>query len=156
MDDVVARLARAPLAVYVYPSRPWLENERIHHMERHRRTKQWRGDWTVLGLAQPIRPALPVVLVVDLDVARRGGKLPDPHAMSPAVKAAVDGLVDAGVLPDDGPDEVLAIVFRAAQWARRDAVGISVHALGERALPVDAGAALPGEIDPEAPDAVGP
>lgn len=154
MDDIAARLLQAPLVRYVYPGKPWLENERIHHMERARRTKRWRSDWHILGLAQPARPALPVVLVVDLDVARRAGKLPDPHAMSPSVKAAVDGLVDAGVLPNDGPNEVAAIVFRAAQWAARDAVGISVHALGER-LPVEPGPALPAEVDPESPDATG-
>ena len=35
------------------------------------------------------------------------------RACAPAVKAALDGIVDAGVLPDDGPAFVWAVTYRA-------------------------------------------
>lgn len=39
--------------------------------------------------------------------------LPDLGACFPAVKAAIDGLVDAGVLVDDGPAYLRRLIFEA-------------------------------------------
>lgn len=36
----------------------------------------------------------------------------DPHNWQPSVKAAVDGLVAVGVLPDDNADHLLLTIFR--------------------------------------------
>jgi hypothetical protein len=41
------------------------------------------------------------------------GRLPDADAISPTVKAIVDGLVDAGILEDDGPRFVLGYDYDA-------------------------------------------
>lgn len=45
------------------------------------------------------------------------GRLQDTAACLPAVKAAVDGIVDAGVVPDDDGTHVRSIVFLPARRA---------------------------------------
>lgn len=42
---------------------------------------------------------------------QKGGRLQDTGACHPAVKAAIDGIVDAGVLLDDSPQYVKSIRF---------------------------------------------
>lgn len=42
----------------------------------------------------------------------------DTGACHPAAKAAIDGIVDAGILPDDSPQYVREIIFRAPQIGR--------------------------------------
>jgi hypothetical protein len=42
---------------------------------------------------------------------QKGGRLQDVSACNPAVKAAIDGLVDAGVMQDDSPEFLTAITF---------------------------------------------
>jgi hypothetical protein len=42
---------------------------------------------------------------------QKGGRSQDVGACNPAVKAAIDGLVDAGILPDDSPEFVRSLVF---------------------------------------------
>lgn len=58
----------------------------------------------------PLRP--PVVVVVE-HLRKNRGSMPDTGAPILAVKAVIDGLVDAGVLPDDGPDVVQRLTFDA-------------------------------------------
>jgi hypothetical protein len=41
----------------------------------------------------------------------RDGRTQDVGACYPAAKAAIDGLVDAGVIPDDGPQYVTRLTF---------------------------------------------
>ena len=52
--------------------------------------------------------------------------MPDVAACYPAVKAAIDGLVDAGVVPDDGPFNVMRITFRAPEIANRDGLRLRI------------------------------
>jgi hypothetical protein len=42
---------------------------------------------------------------------QKGGRLQDVGACNPAVKAAIDGLVDAGILPDDSSEYVRSLIF---------------------------------------------
>ena len=51
------------------------------------------------------------VSVRPIQRADRGGPLADVAGHAPAVKAVIDGLVDAGLLPDDGPDHLLSVRF---------------------------------------------
>lgn len=91
-------------------------NKRQHHMVRARLTKAIRDAAHMLTLADRV-PALKRAHVVceyrPPDRRRR-----DVHNLYPSAKAAVDGLVDAGVLPDDsdeyltGPDMRLGVVIR--------------------------------------------
>jgi hypothetical protein len=43
--------------------------------------------------------------------AQKRGRLQDTAACNPSVKAAIDGLVDAGVVPDDTGQHVREITF---------------------------------------------
>ena len=49
------------------------------------------------------------VIVTPLHRDRRSPQ--DCGACSPAAKAAIDGLVDAGVLPDDNPQHLVAVLY---------------------------------------------
>jgi hypothetical protein len=87
-----------------YERRPWLINaERSSgmggHYGRARLTQEWRTQFAQLCAVQKVRPML-WVLVEVLQVCATN-RLPDPGACLPAAKAAIDGLVDAGVIPDD-------------------------------------------------------
>lgn len=42
----------------------------------------------------------------------------------PAAKAAIDGIVDAGVLPDDTPAHVLSLTFRPPVYGHPDALAV--------------------------------
>lgn len=95
------------------PARPWSVNERIHWARRADLTRIWRGTTTMHTRAwharnrsvwnrHKDRPALVCVEIPFPDRRRR-----DPHNYAgTVVKAIVDGLVDAGLWPDDTPDWV--------------------------------------------------
>ena len=83
-------------------------NDRGHWSRGHRLTKHWRQLATIYARKERI-PALDrarIVVTFHKPTRRRY----DPANYYPTVKAIVDGLVDAGVLPDDdglhlvGPD----------------------------------------------------
>lgn len=94
-----------------YPVRPWsLNDERRSDWHVHRRrTAQWRKDFAVLARAAGL-PRLDVVAVHAWPAHARG-VLPDTAACVGPVKAAIDGLVDAGVLPGDTGRHVTSITF---------------------------------------------
>lgn len=45
-------------------------------------------------------------------------RLADPDGISG--KAAIDGLVDAGILPDDSAKEIQAVIFSQVRVSRKD------------------------------------
>lgn len=83
-------------------------NQRLHHMERARRSKLARnaGAMTVLAWNAPAMTRAHVTVTVSWPDGRRR----DVHNLFPTIKAHIDGFVDAGLLPDDddkhliGPD----------------------------------------------------
>jgi hypothetical protein len=97
--------------------RPWLLNEERAggtrgvggHYGRARLVKAWRDAYAGLCLEQRV-PALQWVKVEALQ-ACRDGRMPDIGAAFPAVKAAIDGVVDAGVIPDDNAAYLHALTF---------------------------------------------
>jgi crossover junction endodeoxyribonuclease RusA len=102
------------------PSRRMLlsANQRLHWAERGRRTAYWRdlaghallAERRALGLPNPaMRRAHVVVTLTWPDHARR-----DVGNYSPTAKALVDGLVDAGWLPDDSDDHLTGPDLRRA------------------------------------------
>lgn len=88
------------------PERAWsLNTERRHHWSwRHRRAREWRDAAFWYARAHRLGPLGPAVVTVSLPVP--DGRRRDPSNWMPAVKAIVDGLVAAGVWPDDTPDWV--------------------------------------------------
>jgi hypothetical protein len=53
---------------------------------------------------------------------QKGGRLQDVGACNPAVKAAIDGIVDAGVLPDDSSRYMKSLIFLPPQNDRNSLV----------------------------------
>jgi hypothetical protein len=118
-----------------YDKRPWtLNTERSGasrgnggRFGRSKLTGEWRQKFAELaeGLA-PLRSATITVLP---EVRNR--VMPDTGACIGAAKAAIDGLVDAGVLPDDGPKYVRRLTFLAPVVTGTDALVLRIE--GDRA-----------------------
>ena len=102
-----------------YQQRPWtLNSERGrggkdsgHWAVRSRLKAEWRHAFKILAREQCI-PPLQWVQVTVLHHCR-DRRLPDPVACFPAYKAALDGVVDARVIRDDGPAYVHSVTFEA-------------------------------------------
>ena len=94
-----------------FPFRPWTTNaERAgNRWERAKLTKEWRTGFLLLAKSEKIPPM--AWITVTVEPHQKGGRLQDVGACNPAVKAAIDGLVDAGVLPDDSPEFVRSLIF---------------------------------------------
>lgn len=75
-------------------------------------TREWRKVFWALALEQHI-PAMDQIHVTVIHTTKRAaGKAgPDIGNCFPAVKAAIDGLVDAGVIPDDCPPYIKSLIF---------------------------------------------
>jgi crossover junction endodeoxyribonuclease RusA len=80
---------------------PLTENQRLHHMAKARLTKQVRRAASFLARSQRIPPlgTCTVHLVWHVNTKHRR----DADNLAPTLKAACDGLVDAGLVPDDTP-----------------------------------------------------
>ncbi len=95
------------------PTRRLTMNDRPHWSTRHRLTKGWRGAAfrsaiAELGTAPSGRRQPAAWLQVVFHVSDPGRRR-DPHNWAPTEKAIVDGLVDAGLWPDDTPEHVLVV-----------------------------------------------
>ena len=77
-------------------------NERLHWRETARRAKAWRHAAKTAATGHDPQP--PCWITVELPV--RGRIRRDPANWYPTVKHIVDGLVDAGLWPDDTPEHV--------------------------------------------------
>ena len=79
-------------------------NQRIHRMAQAKLTKTWRA--AAANAAADIAPLNPPVHITAHIWKPRGGRY-DPNNLWPTIKAAVDGLVDAGLLTDDDHTRVI-------------------------------------------------
>jgi len=95
-----------------YESKPWTFNsERAgNRWDRARKTQEWRQAFCLMARSKQI-PTLTSCIVTATPYTK-SGRLQDVAACVPAVKAAIDGLTDAGVFLDDSPEHVVAVVFR--------------------------------------------
>lgn len=96
-----------------------VNKERTQHWSaRSSVTKEWREAYGWLARAEklPCDGSIGACHIdaVPLTTTRRRQ---DVGACLPVVKAAIDGLVDAGVWPDDNPDHVLSVRFWPQQLA---------------------------------------
>lgn len=108
-------------------------NQRIHHRTRSTRIKEWResAKWIAAELGWPKKPRR-----VRLDwTIRRWQKTDHFNAMaSLALKAAEDGLVDAGIVPDDNEKFVVwgeVSQDCGKQWRYREEIQLTVTVLEE-------------------------
>jgi len=110
--------------------RPWTANaeRRMHWAARAELVASWRAHAAAEARRQRI-PRLDRVAVEIEPTVRSRRHLPDVAACYPAAKAMIDGLVDAGVLPDDDPRHVVGQLFLAPLVADRESLAITVLAL---------------------------
>jgi crossover junction endodeoxyribonuclease RusA len=80
---------------------PLSMNDREHRMVRHRRVAQVRSDAKLLAKAAKI-PKLERISV-ELHYCPRDSRRRDPLNLVATLKPLEDGIVDAGVIPDDTP-----------------------------------------------------
>jgi crossover junction endodeoxyribonuclease RusA len=79
-------------------------NDRMHHMVRSKRMKEWRTASALLIRQAKIPPMGIVQPTLVYHPAQRRRR--DPDNLVLAYKAVVDGFVDAGVIPDDTQEYV--------------------------------------------------
>ena len=97
-------------------------------MARHRKIQQWRSAFAALALEQQVSH-LDVVRVRAWPLAKNHRSMQDVRGCLPPVKPAVDGLVDAGVFVDDGPEYLRELVFSPTVVDEVDWLTIVVEAL---------------------------
>jgi crossover junction endodeoxyribonuclease RusA len=124
------RLDEAGSWVLRFAQRPFTINaeRRMHHMERARHVREWRTKSASLAKVKGI-PALTAVHIHAHPHLK--GRLQDADACHPSVKAVIDGLVDAGVIPDDDPRYVRAVTYHAPTRAKADFLLVTVVDLGD-------------------------
>lgn len=96
--------------------KPWTVNaERSWHFhKRARAVKEVRNAFAWLAVESKV-PALAAVRVSVVPLAKDRRGIQDVAACMPAAKAAIDGLVDAGVIPDDNPSHMRSLAFYPTQ-----------------------------------------
>lgn len=115
-----------------HPARPWtLNSERAGHWRKHRAlTDEWRGVFHLLAVELQL-PHLERIAVTVQPEVRNRAHMPDTGACIGAAKAAIDGLVDAGVLADDGPAYVRRLTFEAPVITGEDALTLTLREVPE-------------------------
>ena len=113
----------------VVPMRPTLTNA-VHNMH-YRKASADRKLWRLHGEAGAIAAGIPACDAIEITCwgVYPGGRLPDPDACAPSLKGVLDGLVDAGVVPDDTGEWVKAITYLPA--VKEKGVDAALHVLIE-------------------------
>ena len=106
--------------------RPWTLNveRQGNRYKRAALVKKWRKAFA--DLAEGFSPLEQVAVIAQPELRNRAS-MPDTGACIGAVKAAIDGLVDAGVLVEDGPAVVKSLTFLAPVVTGTDALEIEVQ-----------------------------
>lgn len=115
----------------VIPMRPTSTNA-VHNWH-YRKVSADRKKWRGMGAAAAETAAIPPLASMKVTCwgVYPGGRLPDPDACAPSLKGVLDGIVDAGVIPDDTGEWVKAITYLPAVKER--GVDAALHVLIEDA-----------------------
>lgn len=110
-----------------YAKRPWTTNaeRRMHHMERAGLVREWRETFGWLARMERLKPITQAIIVVQPHL--KGKRSMDCDACMPAAKAAIDGLVDAGVLISDAPPNVVEIRYMAPILESKDGLTLFIY-----------------------------
>lgn len=111
--------------LYTFEAKPTLLNawRRLHYHAASDIRQEWRHAFGCLGRSRRHQFNGPVEIIVHHEVKSR---LCDVGAPMECVKAAIDGLVDAGVIPDDTPEFLHSLTFCAPIKTGRDAITLEV------------------------------
>jgi hypothetical protein len=101
--------------IEVYGETMWtLNKERsLHHYQRAKLVKEWREAAAAVATAKKIPKRLRAIEVRFIPHRRNGKGKADTGGHFPVAKACIDGLVDAGILWEDGPEIVQRLIFEA-------------------------------------------
>lgn len=110
--------------------RPTTMNDyrKMHHHVWRRIDSSTRSTFAWLAKKERI-PALERITVVVQPLHANARSPQDVAACAPAAKAAIDGLVDAGVIPDDGPNFVVSVLFLQPHVAGVDGMQLTIAEL---------------------------
>ena len=110
---------------------PWVSaNDRSHWATKARRTHHWRIAAGILARATtPNLLRTPVAITVT--VHRTSGRRADASNLAPTAKACIDGLVDAGWLPDADDQHVIATTFVAGEPLRPACLTLTITEQGD-------------------------
>jgi hypothetical protein len=111
----------------------WTVNsERSEHYTVHRkRTREWRQFAGFAALHAKL-PRMEWCIVHAVPFQPKG-VLADCGSHFPPLKATIDGIVDAGLLPDDGPEYVRAITMAAPRRDKTEPEGLLLVINGHKA-----------------------
>lgn len=100
---------------------------KMHRQQWATHTRETRGRWHLLALEAEVRRVEAcTITATPLHKDRRSPQ--DVAACAPEVKAAVDGLIDAGLLDDDSPDRLLSIQFLPPDVCGVDGLQLRIEA----------------------------
>ncbi|QSR25546.1 hypothetical protein CFH99_07910 [Nocardioides aromaticivorans] len=95
---------------FVIPDGLWLSaNDRMHWAPKAKRTKALRELGYDTAMANPVGTFDVAHIAAFIGYPRNGRA--DPANAAPTVKALIDGLVDAGVFPDDDSTHVIGPTY---------------------------------------------
>jgi hypothetical protein len=114
------------MIVFRVAERPWTTNaeRKGNRWVRAEKVSECRGTFGWLAKAQRLPLLTNARVTVEL---LQKGRLQDTAACNPYVKAAIDGLVDGGILLDDTPDHLVSITFCAPTRAKFDEITITIE-----------------------------
>ena len=113
--------------------RPWTMNsERSWHWsKRAMRTKSTREKFFYLAKIEKV-PQLEYVQIDVIPLYKGGGVKADTGSHFPSAKAAIDGIVDAGVIPDDSGKYIQKLVFWSPIDSAHDGLRLVITDKGQR------------------------
>ena len=125
--DRAQRGIRTRTWTLTHPARPLTVNKErtMHYQTRATAVREWRGVFHLLALEARLPHCAAITVHVDQELRNRA-HIPDIGACFPSVKAAIDGLVDAGVIDDDDPVHLPLLAFAAPHVTGRDALTLTI------------------------------
>jgi hypothetical protein len=95
----------------------------MHRQVWAKHTAEVRKFWAELAEGTPPM----VAMAVEATPLHRDRRSPqDVAACAPHVKAAIDGMVDAGVIPDDDAAHLVAVTFRPPEVCGHNGIRITI------------------------------
>jgi hypothetical protein len=112
--------------VLSYDAKPWsLNQERTKHWAwRRERVEEWLAAYYWMAKDAHIPRCERIAVTVDLQMP---GVVQDIANCYPAVKASIDGLVQAGVIEDDTAEHLVSITFNAPTHAKQPRLTLTVE-----------------------------
>lgn len=111
---------------YTLEQKPLTANKirTLHYHQVAKHTREWKEAFYWLYRQNQNKQTEPINIIVTHETK---GRLPDVGSCMHTVKAAIDGLVLGGLIPDDNPKWLHAITFLAPTKTGRDALSLTIE-----------------------------